>query len=258
MITDSFDKKSQAIINPIINQNAVEVDACIITFSDKIELAVLNEYHCEKIGSFRFVTGETPIYLLRSGHKKFAFFKTYVGGPACVGTIEDSLNIIKTKHFILFGGAGCLRKEISKGKVMVPIKAYRDEGTSYHYVAPSDYISIKNYETVAEFMRQSRIPYVCGDTWTTDAFYRETKNNFEKHKKDGCISVEMECASVQAMCDWRGLELYVFFTGGDLLDAPEWDSRQYGNSNLAGSQHDPMHFNIALKLADYISDSRTT
>lgn len=36
----------------------------------------------------------------------------------------------------------------------------------------------------------------------------------------------MECATLQAMCDFRGLELYTFFTSGDLLDAPEWDIRR--------------------------------
>lgn len=35
--------------------------------------------------------------------------------------------------------------------------------------------------------------------------------NFEKHKADGCISVEMECAALQAMCDFRELNLYTFF-----------------------------------------------
>ncbi len=36
-------------------------------------------------------------------------------------------------RYIVFGGAGCLNKEIAHGKVMVPTFYYRDEGTSYHY-----------------------------------------------------------------------------------------------------------------------------
>ena len=90
-----------------------------------------------------------------------------------------------------------------------------------------------------------------GKTWTTDSYYRETRNNFEKRRADGCISVEMECAGVQAMCDFRGLELYPFFTGGDLLDAPEWDER--GKNYSSGGQHDVGHFRIALALADYVT-----
>ncbi len=135
---------------------------------------------------------------------------------------------------------------------MVPTEAYRDEGTSYHYAAASDYITIKNAAVVASFLREQGIPYVEGKTWTTDSFYRETVNNFKKHKADGCISVEMECAALQVMCDFRGLQLYTFFTSGDLLDAPEWDER-HKDGEIEGTQHDGGHFDIALELAYYVA-----
>jgi hypothetical protein len=61
----------------------------------------------------------------------------------------------------------------------------------------------------------------------------------------------MECAGVQAMCHFRGLDLYPFFTSGDLLDAPEWDDR--GKQYSTGGQHDVGHFRIALALADFVS-----
>ncbi len=251
MITDTFDNQSEAIINPITNELAPIVDACILTFSHKIEQFVLENYNCKKISSFWFATGETPIYQIEYKNKKFAFYKTYVGAPACVGTVEDTLSAINTNNYVVFGGAGCLNKDIAHGKVMIPTEAYRDEGTSYHYVPASDYITVKNSDKVTDFMNLNGIPNVTGKTWTTDSFYRETKNNFQKHKKDGCISVEMECAALQAMCDFRNLNLYVFFTSGDLLDAPKWDTRQKENE-VKGTQHDTGHFDIALELARYI------
>ena len=133
---------------------------------------------------------------------------------------------------------------------MVPKEAYRDEGTSYHYAPAEDYIRIKNAETVAAFMETSGIPYVEGKTWSTDGFYRETMNNFEKRKADGCICVEMEGAAVQAFCDFRGYEVYMFFTSGDLLDAPEWTMRRE-EGQIKNTQHDAGYFEIALALAEY-------
>lgn len=252
MITDTFDNQSDAIINPTIKNDAPKVDACILTFSHVIEQFVLSHYDCKPIASFHFATGETPIYCIEYKGKRFAFYKTYVGAPACVGTVEDTLSEIQTHRYIVFGGAGCLDKEIAHGKVMVPTEAYRDEGTSYHYAPAADYITIKNADIVAEFMVENGIPYVKGKTWTTDAFYRETVNNFAKHKADGCISVEMECAALQAMCDFRGLQLYTFFTSGDLLDAPKWDERRT-EGQTEGTQHDAGHFDIALELAHYVA-----
>lgn len=252
MITEAFDNNSKAIINPPINENAPVVDACILTFSEKIEKFVTENYNCKKIGSIWFATGEVPVYCIEYKGKKIAFYRTYVGAPACVGTVEDTFSVIKTKNYVVFGGAGCLDKEIAHGKVMIPTEAYRDEGTSYHYMPASDYVTVKNSDIVEKFMSKNGIPYVKGKTWTTDAFYRETVNNFEKHKADGCISVEMECAGLQAMCDFRGLELYTFFTSGDLLDAPEWDIR-HKNGEIKGTQHDSGHFDIALELAVFIA-----
>ena len=251
MITESYDDRSPAKINVKENENAVWVDAVIYTFSQEIEKYVAENYNCEIIGEYEMASGAHSVYAFDHNGKKYAFFKTWVGAPACIGPIEELTTVIKTDKLIHFGGAGCLDKEIARGKVMVPTQAYRDEGTSYHYAPASDYISIKNWKTVRDFMEENKIPDVLGKTWTTDAFYRETVNNFEKHKADGCISVEMEGAAVQAVCDFRGYDVYMFFTGGDLLDAPEWTMRKE-EGQITHTQHDPGHFDIALALAEYI------
>ena len=251
MITDTFDNLSPAIINPAVKEDAPEVDVCIVTFSHEIEKHVAEKYASGEIASLWCATGRTPVYLIERNGKRFAFYKTYVGAPVTTALIEDATGELKCSKFILFGGAGCLNKEIAHGKVMVPTDAYRDEGTSFHYAPAADYISIPNAAAVAECMKENGIPYVQGKTWTTDSFYRETRNNFEKRKADGYISVEMECAGVQAMCSFRGLDLYAFFTSGDLLDAPVWDQRcgEYRD----GGQHDVGHFDIALALAEYVA-----
>lgn len=254
MITDSFDPHSPAKINPRINPDARKVDACIMTFSRLIEQFVLENYPHERIGCLESASHITEVYAIPCGSKTFAFFKTHVGAPSAVGDIEDSLALIQTRHYIVFGGCGCLDREIARGRVIVPTQAYRDEGTSYHYAPPSDYLPIPNYPTVERFLQHNGLPYVLGKTWTTDAFYRETLDNFEKRKKEGCLSVEMEGAALQAVCSFRGLELYLFFTSGDLLDTPVWTARRQANQILH-TQHDPHHFDIAFCLADFVSSS---
>ncbi len=253
MITESFDNASPAKINVQKNTAAPSVDCVIYTFSHVIEKYVVETFGCEKVGELLMASGNTSVYTFTHHGRKFGFFKTWVGAPACVGTVEELQTVLDCSKFVHFGGAGCLNKEIARGKVMVPTSAYRDEGTSYHYVPASDYITIKNAPVVESFMKENGIPYVLGKTWTTDGFYRETANNFEKHKADGCISVEMEGASVQAVCDFRGFEVYMFFTSGDLLDAPEWTARR-AEGQIRHTQHDSMHFDIALALAEYVAD----
>ena len=192
MIIDSFDRESPAKINPKRNENAPAAEAVIFTFSHVIEEYVVKNYACEKVGDLMMGHGSTAVYRITYHGKQYGFFRTWVGAPACTGTVEEIREFLNTDKIIHFGGAGCLNKEIARGKVMIPTEAYRDEGTSYHYAPASDYIRIKNAPVVEAFMKENEIPYVLGKTWTTDAFYRETCNNFEKRKADGCISVEME------------------------------------------------------------------
>ena len=252
MIVDSFDKSSPAIISPIKREKAPKIDVCIITFSHEIERVAAERYACGEIASLLCATGRTPVYGIDRKGKRFAFYKTYVGAPITVGLAEDVICELDCRKLILFGGAGCLNKEIARGKVMIPTAAYRDEGTSYHYAPAADYIPVKNAHIVAECMEKNGIPHVLGKTWTTDAMYRETRANFEKRKAEGCISVECECAGLQAMCDFRGIDLYAFFTSGDLLDAPVWDARRT-EDQVVGTQHDAGHFDIALALAEHVA-----
>lgn len=255
MIVDTFDQKTEEIIKVWRNEDAPRVDACIVTFSGEILRYVLENYECLQVGNLYSSNGATPVYAVAYGGRTFAVYMSPVGAPACVADIEDALSVVNTDKFIVFGGSGCLNKDIARGRVMVPDRAYRDEGTSYHYAPPSDYIKVKNADVVVEFMRSAGLPFVTGGTWTTDAIHRETRGNFEKRKSEGCISVEMECAAVQAMCDFRGLDAYFFFTCGDLLDAPEWDAR-VKSGEKKGTQHDSGHFDIALELACFIASAQ--
>ena len=246
MITNTFDDKSQAIINPINKENRSQCDVVIATFSNEIENYVVNKYNAQKVNEFSCCNGKLPIYTFEYNGKNFGFYKTLLGAPASVGMLEDVATMFDCKKFVVFGSAGTLDKTCY-GKVIVPTFAYRDEGTSYHYAKAEDYIKIDNAEKVAKVMKKFGIPFVEGKCWTTDAFYRETKNNIEKRQKDGCVAVDMECSAMQACAKFRGLDLYYFFLSGDLLDSPEWDE-----TGLHEANHRFQNFDIALHLAEQL------
>lgn len=252
MITQSFNAQSPAKIHPSAGGRPLDCAACIITFSHIIEDYVLSRYPHREFARLEQSSGPLFLYEIEYRGHVLAFGKTTVGAPAAAGFLEEAAARVSPKRFVVFGGAGCLNREIAHGKVMVPAWAYRDEGTSYHYAQAADRIDIKNCRAVADYMAEQGIPYVVGGTWTTDAFFRETEAAFQKRKGEGCISVEMECSALQAVCDFRGYELYSFLTSGDLLDAPKWDMRREGSS-LAGTQHDTTHFEIAAELACWLS-----
>ena len=161
------------------------------------------------------------------------------------------MEFINCKNVFLFGSAGTLDKNIQHRDIMVPDRAYRDEGTSYHYAPAADYIKVPNAGKVCAVFDKLGVPYVKGGTWTTDAFFRETRDNFQKRKSEGCISVEMECAAVQAWADFREKSVYIFLRSGDLLDAPEWDRR--GFNQEGGANHHINGVELALNLITNIT-----
>jgi uridine phosphorylase len=77
-------------------------------------------------------------------------------------------------------------------------RALRDEGTSYHYAAASDYgeadptlVALADNALKAAALRA-----VVGPTWTTDAPFRETAEAIDAAKQRGILAVEMEAAAL--------------------------------------------------------------
>ena len=249
VINDAFDNRTDAIISPELvygSQNKL-CDICIITFSKTVQESILKRFDCTQIAAIISVNGDIPIYKFVHGDKEFSFYMSLVSST-CAGTcIEEARCLVGATKYILFGSCGTLSNEITAGKLIVPTHAYRDEGFSYHYIAADDYIEIKNASVVAEILNDLGLPYSMGKTWTTDGIYRETRGNMEKRKSEGCIAVEMECAGLQAVCDFRGLDFYAFLFSGDMLDLPVWDQRILGMDEE--TNHQLSSFHIALELA---------
>lgn len=140
------------------------------------------------------------------------------------------------KKFVLFGSCGVLDDEIVKDKIIIPVSAVRDEGTSYHYAAPSPEIeadahSIRILENV---LTNCGYAYVKGKTWTSDGIYRETKPAIRERREEGCLVTEMECASMLAVSKYRSIPFIQFLYGADNLSSDTWEIRDldsYGLSN---------------------------
>jgi uridine phosphorylase len=79
-------------------------------------------------------------------------------------------------------------------------RALRDEGTSYHYLPPSEFAEAapELVATVAEALTTLSQRSVVGSSWTTDAPFRETAEAIEVARAKGILAVEMEAAALYA------------------------------------------------------------
>jgi len=245
-IIHSFDESMKAIINPeeIIERIEGFPKVVIATFSHKVMEVFSKLEGVVQVG----VTGEVIIYRMNHKDKDIGFYMTPMGGASATGILEEII-AMGAEKVIVYGSCGSLDKNITAGHLIVPTEAYRDEGVSYHYMRPSDYVTIENADKLAKILDDLEIPYVKGKTWTTDAIYRETIGNMQKRKDEGCIAVDMECASLAAMCKFRGVEFFQFLYSADNLDSEKWEKRILGNLDLSERERYMM---IAFEIASNI------
>lgn len=91
-------------------------------------------------------------------------------------------------------------------------KALRDEGTSYHYLPPSDFCHIneKMLEWFKTNLKSCSPPVEVGSTWTTDAPFRETATAIDACRRMGLLAVEMEAAALYAFAEARNKPVICF------------------------------------------------
>lgn len=85
-------------------------------------------------------------------------------------------------------------------------RALRDEGTSYHYLPPSEWSTMPAHlvEHLADGLELPDEKVLVGSAWTTDAPFRETEAAIEAATARGILAVEMEAAALYAQATALG------------------------------------------------------
>ena len=245
---DTFDPDSEEIVKFELQRSFHPTEdfpeTIIMTFKDKTFWALENLCPTEIVATLR-EGRDIPIYKLNWNGRSIGIFQTLIGGAGTAGLLEEAL-AMGAKKVLIYGSCGVLDSALATGHFILPTQAYRDEGTSYHYMPVSDYVDIPTAERLGDIFDELHLPYVKGRVWTTDAFYRETRNNKEMRKADGCIAVDMECASAMAVAQFRGVPVYQFIYAEDCLDGEVWDRRTLGA--VPASDYEK-YLRIALEVA---------
>ena len=185
MLLTEFDMDRDAVINPdIIHKPVSDFPGTIVSiFSHHLFQRIVKLLGGREIAHTKDVDGIWPVYEVVYKGKRLGMYKARLGAPACVGCFEDIIPM-GAKRIILLGNCGVLESSIDDCAIIIPDRAIRDEGTSYHYAPASDYIdvNIKYSGLFQSILEQHGYTYTTGTTWTTDAFYRETRGKIAKRK----------------------------------------------------------------------------
>ena len=221
-----FDTSRESLIRPSDFLAKTLPEKCVITFFRREleelvrenQLPVLDRLHSEVL--------DIPVYGYPLASETIAVTMPFCTAPGAASTIEE-LHAMGCGRFLVCGGAGALRGELSLGEIVVPTAAVRDEGTSYHYLPPSREVEC-HPEALAYLLsglERMGLPFTTGKTWTTDAIYRETPDLIRRRRQEGCVTVEMEAAAFFAVSKYYDIPLAQLLYAGDDVSGEAWDAR---------------------------------
>ena len=152
-----------------------------------------------------------------------------IGAPAVAAQMEV-LVALGVQEFLSLGTAGGLHPDQSIRDVVALTGAVRDEGVSYHYVAPN--VTVEPDESMSDALRNgltgAGFSVSAGTTWTTDAPYRQTADEIAHYRDGGVLTVEMEAAALFAVAATRRVRIgsAVVLDGvfGNPISAPRMDT----------------------------------
>lgn len=238
-----YSDAESAVINP---QNTLNLPAkCLMTFFEEVLLEKAASSGARKVGAYHSEMRDFDIYVFSENGEEFCMTLASVGG-ASAAMQADFLFGNGVEVLYVCGSCGVLA-DIGAGEVIIPEKALRGEGASYMYLPPKRFIELDRNavgiaeETVsAHGVRAHRTV-----TWTTDGFYRECAEMVEYRKSEGCEVVEMECASLAAVAQFRGKLFGQLLYSGDILcDTDNYDDRDWYNNKSART----LLFELALEI----------
>lgn len=145
-----------------------------------------------------------------------------LGGPAAGGLVEELL-AFGIKKIVACGSSGLIG-DFKSNKFLIVTKAIRDEGLSYYYLKPSIYVDTDSEQNkmIEDEFKKHKLEYGKGITWTTDAFYRETRSRMDKRINQGAVAVEMECASIASVCKFRSIPFSQVLYFSDIVKQEGW------------------------------------
>ena len=245
-----YDEASAEVIAPDHCCKELQLpEKCLFAFLGDVIHKFASKCHAELAEELSTVSTCVRIYIVQETDGDICLVQSPIGASAAV-QILDTLISCGCRKIVAVGSCGVLT-DMEENAFLVPVRALRDEGTSYQYLPPSRYIDLDEgpVAVMKKCFEKRKIPFVTCTTWSTDGFFRETKDMVKYRVEEGCTVVEMECAALAACCRKRGAEFgQFFFTADSLANVHDYDMRDFG----AGSHEKALQLGLEV-LRNYNS-----
>jgi len=153
---------------------------------------------------------------------KVSAISTGIGGPSAAIAMEELIHA-GAHTFIRVGTSGGMALKVSGGDLVIPTAAIRGDGTGREYL-PDDYPAAADFSVTAALANSARElssdadgkRFHIGVVQSKDSFYGETNpetmpikrfltDRWDAYLACGCLTSEMECATLFAVALARGV-----------------------------------------------------
>lgn len=166
----------------------------------------------------RFLQG-SAVYSLNDN---ICFLDGGRGAPQASDTVE-TLSALGVKTILSVGMFGAFDKRINIGDIVVPNKAFVEEGTSLHYYNSIQYAEPDRHmkEIALSHTDGKQLPIV-----STDAVYRQTFYKEQLWREKGAVGVDMETSAVLSVSRYLGIKACAVLMASDKhpesTESPKW------------------------------------
>ena len=153
----------------------------------------------------------TKLYNVKQNDFEFGVLGCAVGSSFAV-LVAEQLFVSGCTTLISVTSAGIINPVKHNSKFILIEQAIRDEGTSYHYIPPSENSNINPalFNNLTSFYQTTGLSIETGISWTTDAPYRETQTAIAEAQKSNAVCVEMEAAALYAFAKAKNKNIICF------------------------------------------------
>ena len=172
-----YDDSSAEVIAPDHDWTAGKLpEKCLFAFLGDVVHEYALEHKAAVAETLITVSHDIKIYVLHEGKEDICLVQSPLGAAAAAQVL-DTLVTCGCRKVIAVGSCGVLA-DLPENAFIVPTKALRAEGTSYHYLPASRYVELDGEptEAIERTFKKHNLPFVTCTTWSTDGFFRETKD----------------------------------------------------------------------------------
>jgi uridine phosphorylase len=171
----NFDDSPHAVIDPFRDEGYVFPERMLFAFVDATRIdEFCRAHHGRVLATFETISNVFHVQQVIVDGEPVGICRAPLGAPAATQLLEF-LIAYGARRIIATGSCGVLNDQ-AENEFLVVQRALRDEGTSFHYLPAADSITLD-----ADFAMQVKATIESQgnaakfvNTWTTDAFFRET------------------------------------------------------------------------------------